>query len=70
MAEFVKMIVVMYLIGTLPALCVFLFRPPEEKELTRTFGQSVKYIAWEALFTVFLWPYSLHRYVNRNRRNR
>lgn len=70
MAEFLNMLVVMYLIGTLPALGVFMFRPPEDKELRRSFGESVKYVAWEALFTVFLWPYALHLYVNRNRRNR
>ena len=64
------MLVVMYLLGTLPALCVFMFRPPEEKELKRTFGESVKYVAWEALYTVFLWPYALHRYVNRKRGSR
>jgi len=67
MSEFFRMLVVMYLLGTIPALLVFLFRPPEQKELTRTLRQSVKYIAWEALFTVFLWPYALHRYVNRAR---
>ncbi|MFK7892001.1 MAG: hypothetical protein AB8B63_14390 [Granulosicoccus sp.] len=67
MSDFLQMLFVMYLIGTLPALLVFLFRPPEQKELTRTLGQSVKYIAWEALFTVFLWPYALHRYLTRTR---
>ena len=64
------MIMMMYLLGTFPALCVFMFRPPEKKELTRTFGESVKYVAWEALYTVFFWPYALHRYVKRKRRSR
>lgn len=67
MGEFLHMLFVLYLLGTFPALLVFLFRPPEHKELTRTLGQSVKYIAWEALFTVFLWPYAVHRYINRFR---
>ncbi|MFK8083811.1 MAG: hypothetical protein AB8B97_26305 [Granulosicoccus sp.] len=67
MGDFLHMLVAMYLIGTIPALLVFLFRPPEQKELTRTMRQSVKYIAWEAMYTVFLWPYALHRYVNRRR---
>ena len=67
MGDLLHMMVVMYLLGTLPALGVFMFRPPKQKELARTFLQSVKYIAWEALFTVFLWPYALHRYLNRNR---
>ena len=64
MGDFMHMLVVMYLMGTLPALLVYMLRPPEKKELARTVRQSVKYMAWEALFTVFLWPYALHRYIN------
>jgi hypothetical protein len=67
MGELLRVVFVLYLIGTLPALLVFMFRAPDDMELRRGMRQSVKYIAWEALFTVFLWPYALHRYVNRER---
>ena len=67
MDEILHTLLILYLLGALPAILVFLFRPPEQNELRRTVMQSVKYMAWEALFTVFLWPYALHRYINRNR---
>jgi len=65
--DFFHTLLMLYLLGMFPALLVFMLRPPEGKELSRTMRQSIKYIAWEALFVVFLWPYAIHRYINRKK---
>jgi len=67
MIDLLQTLLVLYLLGALPAILVFVFRPPEKADLNRTVMQSIKYMAWEALFTVFLWPYAVHRYINRKR---
>ena len=65
--EFLRLVFMLYLIGALPALLIFMFRAPQDHELRRNMRQSVKYIAWEVFYIVFLWPYALHRYFNRKR---
>lgn len=56
MGELIHILVVMYLLGTIPALLVYLLRAPEQKELSRTIRQSVKYMAWRRCLPCFYGP--------------